>query len=112
MFASLPNYWSHNVENGTILINKDMDSAGSRKTDMNKNIFIIHIDKCSDKAIVNASCDLVTGCEMLLIGYVVRCIVISRDDIIYAVISCRSPAKRKVFDSVKKARCVVQCSSI
>ena len=49
----LQNHWLHKVENGTVLITKDPGSAGSKSFNSVINIFIILIDKCSDKANVN-----------------------------------------------------------
>ena len=65
----LQNHWLHKVENGTVLITNDPGSAGSKSFDSVINIFIILIDKCSDKANVNCtSHGLATSHEMLPIG--------------------------------------------
>ena len=63
-----PNHWSHKVENTTILIAKEPGSARSTILfDLDKNIFIIHIDKYADKANMNeASHGLATSGNALI----------------------------------------------
>ena len=67
----LPNHWSHKVEK-QYHINQGARQCRLKKTfDLNKNIFIIHIDECPGNATVNSALRrLVIRREILLIGCV------------------------------------------